>query len=39
MPDFTCDVTVVRAFTPCGALQMLTAYDRTLQDLCFDMFS
>ena len=33
MPDFSCDVDVISAFTPCGALQMLTAYARNLQDV------
>ena len=39
MPDFSCDVDVISAFTPCGALQAFTAYKRNLQDLCFNMFS
>ena len=39
MPDFSCDVDVISAFTPCGALQAFTAYERNLQDLCFNMFS
>ena len=26
MPDFSCDVDVIIAFTPYGALQMFTAY-------------
>ena len=39
MPDFSCDVDVFSTFTPCGALQMFTAYERNLQDLRFNMFS
>ena len=39
MPDFSCDVDVISAFTPCGVLQMFTAYEQNLQDLCFNMFS
>ena len=39
MSDFSCGVDVISAFTPCGALQMFTAYERNLQDLCFNMFS
>ena len=39
MPDFSCDVDVIRAFTPCGAFQMFTAYEQNLQDLRFKMFS
>ena len=36
MPDFSCDVDVINPFTPCGVLQMFTAYERNLQDLCFN---
>ena len=39
MPDFSCDLNVISAFTPCGALQMFTTYEQNLQDLCFQMFS
>ena len=39
MPDFSCDVDVISAFTACGALQMFTAYERNSQDLCFNLFS
>ena len=39
MPDFCCDVVVIIAFIPCGALPMFTAYERNLQDLRFNMFS
>ena len=28
MPDFHCDVDVISAFTPCGVLQMFTAYEQ-----------
>ena len=38
MPDVSCDVDVISAFTLCGALEMFTAYERNLQDLCFNMF-
>ena len=37
MPDFSCDVDVISAFTPSGALQMFTTYERNLQDLYFNM--
>ena len=37
MPDFSCDVDVISAFTPSGALQMFTASERNLQDLYFNM--
>ena len=39
MPDFSCDIDVINAFAPCGALQMFTAYKRNLQDLYFDMLT
>ena len=39
MPDFSSGVDVISAFTPCGALQMFTPYERNLQHLCFNMFS
>ena len=39
MADFSCDVGVISAFTPCGALQIFTAYEQNLQDLCFNVFS
>ena len=39
MQDFGCDVDFISAFTPCGALQVFTAYERNLQDLYFNMFS
>ena len=39
MIDFNCDVDVISPFTPCGALQAFTAYERNLQDLFFNMFS
>ena len=39
IPDVSCDVNVISAFTSCGALQALTAYKQNLQDLCFNMFS
>ena len=39
MPDFSCDLNVISASTPCGALQMFTAYEQNLQDLCFQMLS
>ena len=31
MPDFSCDVDVISAFTPCGALQICTAYEQNLR--------
>ena len=37
MPDFSCDVDVISAFPPSGALQMFTTYERNLQDLYFNM--
>ena len=39
MPDLSCDVDVICSFTPCGTLQMFTAYEWYLEDLCFNMFS
>ena len=39
MPDFSCDVVVISAFTPCVALQMFKANERNLQNLFFNMFS
>ena len=39
MPDFSYDIDVISTFTPCGALQKFTAYERNLQDLCFNMFA
>ena len=39
MPDYSCDVDAISAFTPCAALQMFTAYKRNLQDLWYNMFS
>ena len=33
MPDVSCDVDVISAFTPCGALQAFTAYEQNVQDL------
>ena len=38
MHDFGCDVDVISAFTPRGALQMFTASKQNLKDLCFNMF-
>ena len=38
MPNFCCDVDVISAFTPRGALQMFTASGHNLQDLCFNVF-
>ena len=38
MPDSSCDVDVLSAFTPCGALQMFRAYKQNLKDLSFNMF-
>ena len=35
MPDFSCDVDLISAFTEGGVLQMFTAYERNLQDLHF----
>ena len=35
MPDFSCDVDVISAFTAGGVLQMFTAYERNLQVLHF----
>ena len=37
MPDFSCH-DVISAFTPSGALQMFTAYERYLQNLCFNVY-
>ena len=39
MPDFCCDVDVISIFTPCGALQMFTAYKGNLPDFCFNVFT
>ena len=39
MPDFSCDADVISAFTLCVALQMFTACDQNLKDLCFHIFS
>ena len=39
MPDISCDVVVISALTPWGALRMFTAYERSLPDLRFNMFS
>ena len=38
MPDFSFDFDVVSSFTPFGAHQMFTEYERNLQDLCFCIF-
>ena len=38
MPDVCFDVDVISSVAPCGALQMFTAYERNLQDLCFNVF-
>lgn len=37
MPDFTCDVGVISAFTSRSALQIFTLQERDIQNLCFNM--
>ena len=39
MPAFSCDADGISTFKPCVALYMFTAYERSLQDLSFDMFT
>ena len=38
MPDFTCDVGVISAFTSRGVFQIFTLHERDIQNLCFNMF-
>ena len=39
MPDFSCDFDVISFSTRFGPLQVLTAYERNLQELCFNLFT